>query len=68
MPRTTKFGSLALLPGEPHESPVRSLLSTRLNSGDLAFFVASCWFGCPSFTLAHSSAIPTFMRIYGPHF
>ena len=58
MPRTTKFGELG--PGESHESPVRSLpYHTLYTFGDLAFFVASCWLGCLSFTLAHSSAIPT---------
>jgi len=45
--------------------PAQSRLSICLNSGDLAFSVPSCWFGCLCFTLVRFSAIPTFMRFYG---
>ena len=36
-------------------------------SGNLGFFVSSCWLGCLSSALARFSAIPTFMRFYGIH-
>ena len=38
----------------------------RLNCGDLASSVLSCWLDCLSFTLVRPTAIPTFMRLsYG---